>query len=359
MDGFDFSLKSSLRKTSGDLVFYKSNGFFKVNNNIKQAIEFAGVKEFSALIQTEGFLINDGQHLGVLAMGIESASYSQVTSLRLNVKKNEIVIGSELAKELGLRAGDEVVLALANGNQGFSSLPLLERFMVGQVYHHGIYYKDSRFVYIEREHLKKILGFDDRVNVVTGLIEKNKEVVTDSFLTDIESAAGVLQSELGPGFFVRPFWSEFSTLIKAVKVQKLSISLILQIIVIISIFNILAFVIFLNEKKSKTIFLICSLGISKKRMVAIWMSLILGIWLASCFFSIMLAQALDWILQNVPLFDLPAQVYNLSKLKLRISLAQYGWVFSGALLWVLLINLFGLGRLKSKSLVGELRKEFS
>jgi hypothetical protein len=49
---------------------------------------------------------------------------------------------------------------------------------------------------------------------------------------------------------VRPFWSEYSYFIEAVKIEKLSITLILQLIVVVAVFNIIAFVIYIMEKKS-------------------------------------------------------------------------------------------------------------
>ena len=66
---------------------------------------------------------------------------------------------------------------------------------------------------------------------------------------------------LGPQFFLGPYWEEFQPLLEAVKHEKFIITLILQLVVIISIFNVVAFIFFVNEKKSKEIFLPVIIGL--------------------------------------------------------------------------------------------------
>ena len=52
MDGFDKTLKSGLRRSVGDMFFYSSEGFFEVDQSLKDKLKDKDVVNFSPLVQT-------------------------------------------------------------------------------------------------------------------------------------------------------------------------------------------------------------------------------------------------------------------------------------------------------------------
>jgi ABC-type lipoprotein release transport system permease subunit len=357
MDGFDRALKIGLKKSAGEVVMNSHSGsFFQLNKDLKDKFKSQNIDRYSALVQTESFLIFNEESRGVLVRGIDD-SYSEVVELPLGLEKDEVAIGSEIAKINNIHVGEEIVLAFAKGNDGMKSMPALERFKVKRIINHGVYQKDSRLVYVKLSRLQEILGLGNYVNMIS-LNLPNKPFYRDD-IEKVESQLPVLRTAFEGDYNFKPYWREFSSLIEAVKVEKVMISLILQMIVVISIFNILAFIIFINEKKAKELFLFKALGLSKKAMSDLWMKLVLLIWGLSCVLSMIFVQIFKFALLKLPFFELPSEIYSMPRIELYLTVKDYLFVFSLALVWVLLITYYLLRRLKQKSLLEGLRQEFA
>ncbi len=361
MDGFDSSLKWSLKKSSGDVILYSNKGFFEISEE-KALLDYISLKKVyahTAYLQTEGFLVQEGRSRGVVVRGIDPETFSKVTSLSFSLAQDEVILGTEIAKEWELQKGDELVLAFAKGNESVSSLPLLKRVKVKGVVEHGIYNKDARFLYIEKSYLQDLLNLSNKVNVVSLTFKKlEKSELSNQRLNAIQDQALELGAYLEDHFNVRTFWREFSSLIKAVEIEKFSISLILQLIILISIFNVAAFMLFVNEKKSQEIFLIRTLGASQKSLIRFWMTAIAAIWLVSCGLSLVFCLIFQLSLKYFSFLKVPGSIYVLNHLTLDLDLWDFTWVFLLALVWVSLVGIIGLARYKKKSILSGLRKEF-
>lgn len=357
MDGFDHALKKGLKKSAGEVVMNARGGsFFNLTHSLEEIFKSQKIDHYSGLVQTESFLIFNEDSRGVLVRGVDD-SYSEVVELPLRLEENEAAIGAEIAKINNIHAGDEIVLAFAKGNTGLKSMPSLERFKVTKIINHGVYQKDSRLVYVKLSRLQEILGLGTHINTIS-LNIPNKPGFRDD-IEKIDAALPILRVELGNDYNLKPYWREFTSLLEAVKVEKVMISLILQMIVIISIFNILAFIIFINEKKSKELFLFKALGLSKKAMSDLWMKLVFSIWGLSCFLSIFFVQIFKFLLLHLSLFELPSEIYYMPRIELFLTYKDYLFVFVLALIWIMLITYYLLRRLKQKSLLEGLRQEFA
>ena len=82
MDGFVGALKHGLKKSTGDVSMHSRNGFFVLDDEIKKKFNQKKITHFSALVQTESFLIFDEESRGVLVKGIDK-SYAEVVDLPL------------------------------------------------------------------------------------------------------------------------------------------------------------------------------------------------------------------------------------------------------------------------------------
>jgi ABC-type lipoprotein release transport system permease subunit len=357
MDGFGIALKKGLKRSSGEVIMNEKNGrFFALTDPLKETFHSQGIDRYSAHVQTESFLIFNEDSLGVLVRGVDE-SYSEVVELPLDLGESEVAIGSVISKVNNIHLGDEVVLALAKGNLELKSMPSLERFKVKRIINHGVYQKDSRLIYVKLSRLQNILGLGASVNAVSFNFPNNSR-----FRDDVEKIELLLPSArdaFGYEFNFKPYWREFSALLEAVQVEKVMISLILQMIVVISIFNILAFIIFINEKKSKELFLFKALGLSKRAMSDLWVKLVLLIWILSCLLSILFVQIFKLALLKLSLFELPAEIYSMPRIEMYLSYKDYLFVFALALIWIMLITYYLLRKLKQKSLLEGLRQEFA
>lgn len=360
MDGFDSTLKKGLRHSVGDLYIYSKDGFFSPSSELLFNLDDLGVENYTTYVQTEGFAILDENSKGVVIKGIDPKTYNEVTKMNLSLEGNDVGLGKELAKNLGVKIGDRIVLAMAKGNKSFSGLPLLREYFVRQIVHHEIYQKDSRSVYIYKDALQKVLNLDDRVNMLSIEIPKYfSERYNEDIEKSVEDFRKKIINTIDYSFSVRPFWSEYANLINAVKDQKLMIGLIFQLVVIISIFNVLAFVIFLNERKVREIFMFKALGMSQKKIYYAWMGMISLLWVGSCVISMAMVEIFNVGLQKLAIFQLPRDVYSLGSISIDLDFMDYILVFSSAYFWLIVVSWVGLRKIKKESILSGLRKEFA
>lgn len=346
MDGFENSLKSSLKSSSGDFQITSDRGFF-LYDELNEPLE-----GFSAapVLQVEAFAVANGLNKGVLVKGVEKESFENVTSLRIEELKDGVAIGSELAKALKIKLGDELLLTFASDQMRDQGGAILKKYSVESIVSHGIYEKDLRFVYVDIGLLTKAFAYKEGA--------ANKALVSEDPSLGFEKSRLALEAKLGNSFNVDPFWSEYKTLLRAVEVEKASISFVLQVIVIVAIFNVIAFIIFISEKKSQEFFLLRAFGVSMKNITRFWRNLLFAMWLASVLISIGLTWFFNLLLVKLPIFELPGDIYVLSALRIELGWEDYALVFSLALGWVLLIGTLTMWRMKKRTVLTGLRQEF-
>jgi ABC-type lipoprotein release transport system permease subunit len=357
MDGFDHLLKSGLRHSSGDLLITHRRGFFTLTPELKDQLSVVKPLSIAPVIQTEAFALHGDVSKGVLVRGIEGENFSRATGLNVTVPAGGIVIGDELAKQMNAQVGDHVALTFGQGNDAGDSLPMIQLFEISHIIKHGIYQKDLRFVYLNRQDLGELLGLGEKINLAILATEKpNLPLET---LDNISNDQKTLRNELSTDFLVRPFWNEYDFLIKAVEVEKLSISLILQLIVVVAVFNIIAFVIYIMEKKAQDFFFLRAVGLALSKLTRFWFISVVIIWSVSCIGAHLLSLLFDWCLQNVSFLQIPGEIYVLSALSIKLDTKAYFIVYGVSLLWILLAAFVGYWRLKKRPIIQGLRQEFS
>jgi len=357
MDGFDYLLKSGLRHSSGDIIITSRNGFFDVDKGFVDKVQKTTPRAHVRLIQTEAFVLRGEESKGVLVRGIDSSDFQKVTGIATRVKAGEIVVGKVLSEQLNLNIGDEVALTFSKGNASGSSLPGIKVFRIGNIVTHGIYQKDLRFVYADRKEMSEHLGLGEKINQF--ILSYQKPNIPLANLDFLNKPIENLRENLSYDFTIKPFWSEYSFLIEAVKIEKFSISLILQIIVIVAVFNILAFVIYTMEKKSQEFFFLRAIGLSSKDLMSFWFFLIFVLWFISCIGGYFLTLIFDFALKNLSLFQVPGEIYVLSSFELLLDSTDYFLVFIFSLLWILLAAFLGYLKIKKKTIIEGLRQEFT
>lgn len=359
MDGFEQTLKSGLRKSEGDLMFFSSKSMFQMDEDLIKTLKKLKIESYTPLFQTEAFVLFNQQNKGVLLKGISKNHFKEMFPFASELKPGSIILGKELALELGIKTGEEMVLALGQGNKSIKGLPELRRVKVDGQVTHGIYQKDLRTVYIELDYLQSLLGAVDKINLVTLKVpqiefEKSEENESEIILNFQKR----LSNKLGGFFRTKVYWSEYSSLIEAVGIEKFMIGLILQIVVVISIFNVLAFIIFISEQKSKELFLFKALGLTQSRIIKAWFVFIIILWGISCGISLLLVDIFDLFLRKASFLNLPGEVYHLGRLSISLSYSTYMNVFMLALVWLLLISGAFFLKMRKRPILDGLRKEF-
>ncbi len=351
MDGFSTTLKEGLRLSSGDAILTNQNGFFTVNNVTLEEMQIHGVKAIASVLQTEAFILHDGKSQGVLVKGIENEEMSLVTGMNFQLGVGEVIVGETLAKDWRLKNGDEISLVLASGKEG--DLPQFMPLKVKDTITHGIHEKDSRMVYVDLNHLRTTLGIKNKINVA--LLSFGATQVN---VSEVQERVDNLREVLGRPWILKPSWQEFSGLLEAVEIEKTSIAIVLQVIVLIAVFNVAAFLITLQTRKTREFFLLNALGMPRKRFFTFASSVLLVLWFMSCGCAYLFVKFFNYLLLNASWLQVPGDVYVLTKLEVLLQLSDYLFVFGCALLWMIILGGFALKKMQRTSLLSGLRQEF-
>ena len=354
MDGFESTLVKSLKKSSGDLILKRGSGFFLFDQAILDLKKLKFVEQVTPVVKIEAFAISESKASGVLVKGIVPSEFREVTDLDMDISDGSIAIGKELAIKYDLKIDDELSLTFASKQKNNQGNPVTRSFVIGSIVEHKVYEKDLRFIYISNKQLLKLLNL--KQNTTNTALIKVREYQD---LDNLDLYKNKLSKKIDHDFKLTTFWDEYHVLLEAVEVEKFSISLILQLIVIVAIFNIIAFIIFISEKKSQELFLLRVLGINLKSVTKFWMLMLVFLWGISSFLSIGLTYTFDFLIRNLSFFKLPGDVYVLSRLGIDLKIDDYILVFGLSLVWILLIGILSIIKLRRKTLLQGLRQEFS
>ena len=135
--------------------------------------------------------------------------------------------------------------------------------------------------------------------------------------------------------------------------------LVLQIIVVVSVFNLISFLIFFREKKIKELFTLHALGLSPKEINLIWYKLSMVLWLCAVFVSNILVLVFGKILVLISENIMPKNIYHLGKINLYLSLENYIVVYTASLCWIFLMTLFLVRKFRADSLLRGLRQQYA
>lgn len=163
------------------------------------------------------------------------------------------LLGQELAKKLHLKVGDRMRLVSPKMDLDPSSGQLVSReFRLAGIFYTGFEEYDSRLVYVT---LKDAIAYRGGDPNVTGV---------EMRLDDPDYATGVahkLLNDLGGSPYRVIDWEELNhNLFAALKMQKVAITIVLTLIVIVAAFNIVAAMTLLVMGKAKEIAILKSMG---------------------------------------------------------------------------------------------------
>jgi len=181
-----------------------------------------------------------------------------------------ILIGQDLAGQLGVKLGDLVTLVTPQGTLSpMGMLPRTRRARVGGIYNLGLYEFDSSYGFVS-------LPFGERL---TGM---NMVELIQLRVTDIYQAPRIaddIPKRLGTAYVAQDWADLNQSLFSALGIEKMAISIAIGLIVLVAALNIVASLILLVMEKSRDIAILKTMGTAPKRIMTIFMlqGLIIGV----------------------------------------------------------------------------------
>ena len=161
-------------------------------------------------------------------------------------------IGAELARRLDVHPGDVITLAVPdNAATGRRFAPRAGRFRVGRIFRTNFSEYDSEWVFLDREALRRLANLRSAANVI--------EIRLDS-VRDTETAARRIDAAAGPGFSVSDWSTMNGGLFSALKIQQITLFIVIFLIVGVSTFNVVATLVMTVQEKKRDIGVLSALG---------------------------------------------------------------------------------------------------
>jgi lipoprotein-releasing system permease protein len=209
---------------------------------------------------------------GALVRGIDPAREPEVTELagalqatalaRLTPGSFGVVLGGELARALGVRAGDSVTLIAPSGQVTPAGVvPRLKQMTVVGTFHSDHYEYDATLVLMHMDDAARIF----RLEGPTGIRLKLRD------LHQARSVGTELASTLTGELLVRDWTRQNRTWFAAVQVEKRMMFIILTLIVAVAAFNLVSTLVMTVTDKRADIAILRTLGASPASIMGIFM----------------------------------------------------------------------------------------
>jgi lipoprotein-releasing system permease protein len=209
---------------------------------------------------------------GALIRGVDPAREDTVADIGRHMRAGAladlkpgefgIVLGGELARALGVRRGETVVVITPQGNvTAAGTLPRLKSFKVVGVFEVGMYEFDSGLALIHIDDARKLYRLDG----VSGVRLK---------LDDLFAAPEVareLLATLNVSAEVRDWTRNHANFFRAVQIEKRVMFIILTLIIAVAAFNIVSAQVMTVTDKQADIAILRTLGASPASIMAIFM----------------------------------------------------------------------------------------
>lgn len=323
MNGFREELVGRILGLNGHLNVYGINGpIYNYMAMVDKIENTAGVKSVRPMVEGQVLVSVNGAASGAMVRGMTGEDFATKPILSTGIeegnlsdfKDNNVAIGAEMARRMGLRLGDSLTLLSPKGKASpFGTVPRSGNYIVSVIFDVGMYEYNNGFVFMPLDAAQKFFQLDNTVNTL--------EIMADSPMS-IERVKQDVIFAVKDDAKVYDWRDANKSFINALNVERNVMFLILTLIIIVAAFNIISSMIMLVKDKGKDIAIMRTMGASRAMMLRIFILTGMSIGVAGTFagaiLGILFATNIEGIrrflesLTNTELFA--DEIYFLSKL---------------------------------------------
>lgn len=342
MTGFEEDLRSRILGFNPHILLSSLNGPLDAYEQLTEQVrQVPGIAAAAPFLYGQVMVSSQRGVSGVVVRGVEPTLASAVVNIENHIKEGNlaqlgqkqvvsvrsgttqhsvelagIVIGEELANQLGLLLGDPITLiSPIGGTPGpLGMAPRFKRFVVAGLFDSGMVEYDSGLLYMALQDAQQFFKLDRQVS---GLEIRLQEV------SNARPIARQIEDLLGFPYKARD-WTEINrNLFTALSLEKFVYSIVILLIVLVAAFNIIATLIMVVMEKRKDIALLKSMGASDAAIgrIFIYKGLIIG--LIGTLLGTLTGFILCWLLQRYEFIELPPDVWYVSTVPIKMSVHNF------------------------------------
>jgi lipoprotein-releasing system permease protein len=345
MSGFHDDLQEKILGVNSHIVTLSYEGRIRNYEAIREKIsKIDGVIDSSPFVYGQVMLRSGNRAQGVVVRGIDPVIGTGTTDILQNLKVGSlddlkkdsgipgIIIGRELLRNLGLLVGDEIEMISPISEIGpLGMIPKMKKYKIVGYFEAGMYEYDSSLSFINIRDAQKFFKYD---NSVTGI-----EIKIDN-LYNAGEMADKIELSLNPPYYTRDWMQMNRNLFSALKLEKIVMFIILTLIILVASFNIISNLIMIVIEKGREIAIMKTMGATNRGIMSIFMihGLIIGI--IGTAIGVIGGYGLCRLLKTYKFINLPADVYYLSYLPVKLNLFDFTVVPAAAILITFMATIY-------------------
>jgi lipoprotein-releasing system permease protein len=346
MNGFREDLMSKILGVNSHLLVLSYEGAFKDYDKVISQVDQAdGVRASTPFLYSQVMVNNSGSVSGVILRGIDTETAPRVINIEPMIKEGSlqslgrlhdglpaIIIGKELSKNLMARPGDILTVVSPLGKlTPLGRIPYDRKFKVTAIFESGMYEYDSSMAYVSLKEAQDFLGFENRV---TGIEVK----VADVYEADRTGAA--VQKKLGYPYWTKDWKQMNRSLVSALKLEKLTMFVILLMIVLVGALNIISTLVMVVMEKTRDVAILRAMGTTGRSIMSIFMLQGLLVGVIGTLAGLASGLGLCHLLAKYKFIDLPSDIYYISTLPVRVETTDVAFVTISAVFISFLATLY-------------------
>jgi lipoprotein-releasing system permease protein len=272
MNGFRAELLDRILGLNGHLTVQSGPaGIADYERLTDELARIEGVLEVTPFVEGQAMASANGAASGVLVRGLRPEELRGRTILERNVQRGslddfegarKLAVGTQLARRMGLRLGDELTLLSPDGPAtALGTLPRVVSFEVAAIFEIGMYEYDNAVVFTSLDAAQRYFNLDGRVNAI------------DAFLADpenLDQAQLAFQRVVGGRHWVTSWRQVNAQFFNALEVERNVMFLILTLIILVAAFNIITGLTMLVRSKGRDIAILRTMGATRGAIMRIF-----------------------------------------------------------------------------------------
>lgn len=282
------------------------------------------VKATTPFTISQAMLTDRDRVQGVVVRGIDPKTEGLVTNLAKNMTQGSlsdleaegrklpgIVIGEDLARKFGATIGDTITMVNPIGEEtAMGMVPKMRKFELIGIFDAGMYDYNTSFAYTSLLQAQKFFNMPGRVSGIEVKIDEIYDA--DSISDEIRSAAGY-------PYYTRNWIEMNKNFFSALKLEKIGMSLILVVIIVVASFNIIGTLTMIVMEKSREIAILKSMGATSGSIMRIFMFAGVVIGFVGTAIGALIGYGAVAAITKTGIVSLPRDVYQVSHLPLSIT----------------------------------------
>jgi len=322
MNGFREDLMKKILGVNSHLLILSYNAGIKDTEAVmEKALKVDGVLSATPFIYSEVMVKHAGNISGAILRGLDPSTVGKVININSMIKESSIdvlhtttkgiIIGSELSKQIGALPRDIITLVSPIGKlTPLGRVANEETFQIAALFESGMYEYDSKMIFLSLPDAQDFLSLG---NEVTGIELKVNDINKSDTIGEI------IQEELGYPYWTKDWKMMNKSLFSALKLEKVTMFIILIMIVLVGALNIISSLVMLVMEKTHDIAILRTMGASSKSIMSIFIFQGLFVGLIGTFLGLISGSFLCQLLARYKFIKLPPDVYYITTLPVRME----------------------------------------